>query len=79
MKYGVILAPLLLYTGCGNRAKTSSTAVKRHCAYATNAGFFDTHNGRCVGNLIIDSAVQNVTKYSFPKATLRFLFLCLYS
>ena len=34
--------------------KTSVTAQKHNCTYATNAGYFNTHNGNCIGNLIID-------------------------
>jgi hypothetical protein len=46
--------------GCGHRVKVSDTASEHECIVATNAGFFDTHNGDCHGNLVSDSRlVQN--------------------
>ena len=48
--------------GCCKRAKVSATAKSDGCTYATNAGFFDTKNGCCVGNLITHSAVQTVSE-----------------
>ena len=46
--------------GCGHLDNTSSTADRRNCTYATNAGFFDTKDGGCIGNLISNRETQQV-------------------
>ncbi|XP_056237454.1 N-acetylglucosamine-1-phosphodiester alpha-N-acetylglucosaminidase [Seriola aureovittata] len=40
--------------GCGmnQRATVEETAEAAGCLYAQNAGFFDTHTGKCHGNLV---------------------------
>lgn len=40
--------------GCANnsRTKASVTAQEHNCHVATNAGFFDTERGTCIGNLV---------------------------
>ena len=46
--------------GCGGnpaRVRTSDTARSQYCAVATNAGFFNTHTGACLGNLIVNGSV----------------------
>lgn len=63
--------------GCCKRAETSSTATLRHCRYATNAGFFDTKNGCCVGNLIVNSSIQIVSGDPHTcHHTIPFFFMC---
>lgn len=43
--------------GCCHLSKTSTTAQIYNCTYATNAGFFNTASGCCIGNLITNSSV----------------------
>ena len=44
--------------GCGaNRRQASLTAAHDGCTVATNGGFFDVHNGDCLGTLISDGKV----------------------
>ncbi len=49
-----------MVTGCGYLNSTSSTANYHKCTYATNAGFFDTKSGTCVGNVVSNGKVQQV-------------------
>ncbi|KAK7481658.1 hypothetical protein BaRGS_00027031 [Batillaria attramentaria] len=49
------------------RASVQETAATRDCVVATNAGFFDTHTGACLGNIVCDGklvqdsgGIQNV-------------------
>lgn len=51
----------LPHGGCGNLGNTSQTASLRDCIYATNAGYFGEVDESCVGNLIINSTIQQVT------------------
>jgi len=52
------------YGGCGhNRQRTSLTAQHAGCAVATNAGFFDVHNGDCLGTLVTGGKVIQNTGY----------------
>lgn len=51
-----------LSAGCGSLNKTSVIAKLHHCKYATNAGFFDTSAGGCVGNVIANGNVLQVYK-----------------
>ena len=45
--------------GCGaNRVRASLTAARADCEVATNGGFFDTHNGDCLGTLVSDGKVH---------------------
>jgi len=49
--------------GCGSREKTSITAQQHspRCKIAINAGYFNVHNGACIGNLVSDGVlVQSV-------------------
>ncbi|XP_076470392.1 N-acetylglucosamine-1-phosphodiester alpha-N-acetylglucosaminidase-like [Babylonia areolata] len=36
------------------RATVQETASKNQCVFAANAGFFDTHSGECLGNIVSD-------------------------
>ena len=47
--------------GCCHVSLTSDTARLHNCTYATNAGFFNTHTGCCVGNLITNGTPIQVT------------------
>eukprot|EP01100_Stratorugosa_tubuloviscum_P001344 TRINITY_DN129_c1_g1_i2.p1 TRINITY_DN129_c1_g1~~TRINITY_DN129_c1_g1_i2.p1 ORF type:complete len:450 (-),score=200.58 TRINITY_DN129_c1_g1_i2:34-1383(-) len=50
--------------GCGgNRKKTTETAKVGKCRVATNAGFFNTRNGDCIGNLISNSQIVQKPNY----------------
>ncbi|XP_029361159.1 N-acetylglucosamine-1-phosphodiester alpha-N-acetylglucosaminidase isoform X2 [Echeneis naucrates] len=42
--------------GCGmnQRVSVEETAKAAGCLYAQNAGFFDTHSGKCLGNVVSD-------------------------
>jgi hypothetical protein len=45
--------------GCGNRELTTMTA-KAHkpiCKLAINAGYFNVHNGACIGNVVSDGQI----------------------
>ncbi|XP_040900853.1 N-acetylglucosamine-1-phosphodiester alpha-N-acetylglucosaminidase [Toxotes jaculatrix] len=43
--------------GCGmnQRASVEETAKAAGCLFAQNGGFFDTHSGKCIGNVVSDS------------------------
>jgi len=45
--------------GCGTREKTTVTAkAQKHvCKLAINAGYFNVHNGACIGNVVSHSQV----------------------
>jgi len=45
--------------GCGTREKTTVTAkAQKHvCKLAINAGYFNVHNGACIGNVVSQSQV----------------------
>ena len=38
--------------GCGNRARVSHTSKYWGCTVASNAGFFNTKTGGCLGNIV---------------------------
>ncbi|XP_070576218.1 N-acetylglucosamine-1-phosphodiester alpha-N-acetylglucosaminidase-like isoform X2 [Ptychodera flava] len=42
--------------GCAKslRATVEETALQKHCLVAVNAGFFNTHTGACLGNIVSD-------------------------
>lgn len=51
----------------GVRALVQETANKNQCVFAANAGFFNTHTGKCLGNVVSDGrlvqdsgGIQNV-------------------
>lgn len=53
--------------GKGDRATVQETAATRNCIVAANAGFFNTHTGACLGNIVCDGklvqdsgGIQNV-------------------
>jgi exopolysaccharide biosynthesis protein len=75
--YSVVEDPLQTFSilepenvgGCNKsaRAKVSDTAKQRNCVVATNAGYFRTKNGHCLGNIFSDGrkvldaqGIQNV-------------------
>eukprot|EP01121_Diplochlamys_sp_Union-15-3_P022729 TRINITY_DN9767_c0_g1_i2.p1 TRINITY_DN9767_c0_g1~~TRINITY_DN9767_c0_g1_i2.p1 ORF type:complete len:233 (+),score=37.04 TRINITY_DN9767_c0_g1_i2:53-751(+) len=47
--------------GCGVRVRTTITARAAGCVLATNAGFFNVETGACIGNLISNGKVIEVT------------------
>jgi hypothetical protein len=50
--------------GCGgNRQKPTNTMNAEQCTVATNAGFFDTGNGDCLGTLVTGGRIQQNTGY----------------
>lgn len=62
--------------GCCHRSKTTETAKLHGCTYATNAGFFSTTSGCCVGNLISNgSTVQlnGINRVNFGLLESKFL------
>ncbi|KAJ8302805.1 hypothetical protein KUTeg_019201 [Tegillarca granosa] len=53
--------------GQADRATVMETAKQKSCIVAVNAGFFNTHNGACLGNIVADGrlvqdsgGIQNV-------------------
>ena len=58
-----VYVKLLLFTilGCRNLSVTSATSKQHGCTYSTNAGYFHEPFGGCIGNLIVNSTVQQVS------------------
>ena len=54
-----LLPPL---RGCGNVSLVSANARANGCVFATNAGFFNTRNSACLGNLVSNGTVHSFTR-----------------
>ena len=58
--------------GCGaNRQPVSATARAAGCVVATNAGFFDTSTGECLGTIVADGVIVQNTGYQNANFGLR--------
>ncbi|EDQ89131.1 uncharacterized protein MONBRDRAFT_37217 [Monosiga brevicollis MX1] len=53
--------------GCGDgdhRTIVSETAARHDCIYATNAGFFNTHDGTCYGDIVSDGRLVQADNHT---------------